>query len=74
MNNYKSSHLSSFFAAIFTALVKKKKQFILISSQVKLFSDGLILKQHQMSFAVSGDVRTVFEAFMYSLSILISIL
>lgn len=45
----------------------------LISSQVKLFNDGLILKHNQMTFVVSGDIRTAFGAFMYTLCVWASI-
>lgn len=42
---------------------------ILISSQVKLFNDELILKQHQRMFLVLGDIKTAFEAFVYRLCV-----
>lgn len=71
VNNYKSFLFSSFFGKYLLPLSRKRNS--LISSQVKLFNDGLILKQLQMTFALSGDVRTGFEAFMYSICILVSI-
>lgn len=40
---------------------------------MKLFNDGLILKQHQMTFLVSGDIRNTSEAFLYSLCVWFSI-
>lgn len=40
---------------------------------MKLFNDGLISKQHKMTFLVSGDIRNVFEALLYSLCVWVSI-